>query len=385
MKHGCGRQSSGKSASQTHNEAPAHARLRSERRLTLRHGNRTHRRVPRNRAGGPGEVSWLHKHRAVFPRDPSHASPGERCGVCGDPRPGRVTSARINAPGTLRVRTHGAAEAHTRRRQLGRATTSLHGVQTWTVGRCHPLTGTAPWTGRDTGSQGPGKACAGPLGAGSPKTCTRSHPLTPGGHPHTPGFSRVRDYRSDDVRKQDPEPRARGGAEERVPLSRRGTHLGHAAHVLHGGPLVRELGESPLDLGDDRVYVHGVPGTAAREVERRDAFAAGGWQGLLLLCLNLRQSRRQAREDRETCVASANATSGASGSNEVHRAPQTRRAQTTAHAPCGSHNTPDPTCTQHRTQSLRVTQRDRERQSSPRSRLHPCVAGGSSGPQDGNR
>lgn len=52
------------------------------------------------------------------------------------------------------------------------------------------------------------------------------------------------------------------------------------------------------------------------------------------------------REDRETCVASANVTSRASGSNEVHRAPQTRRALTTAHASCGSHNTPDPTCTQ---------------------------------------
>ena len=206
-----------------------------------------------------------------------------------------------------------------------------------------------------------------------PKTCTRAHPLTPGGHPHTPGFSRVRDYRSNDVRKQDPEPRACGGAEERVPLSRRGTHLGHAAHVLHGGPLVRELGESPLDLGDDRVYVHGVPGTAAREVERGDAFAAGRRQGLLLLRLNLRQSRRQAREDQETCVASANVTSGASGSNEVHRAPQTRRAQTTAHAPCGSHSPGpdmhtgphalpvghtalDPTCTQDSTRSQGVTQ-----------------------------
>lgn len=67
------------------------------------------------------------------------------------------------------------------------------------------------------------------------------------------------------------------------------THLGHAAHVLHGGPLMRELGEGPLDPGDDSVCAHGALRPASGEVERGDAVAGGRRQGLLLLRPNLRR------------------------------------------------------------------------------------------------
>ena len=83
--------------------------------------------------------------------------------------------------------------------------------------------------------------------------------------------------------KKDPPPSARGD-----------THLGHAAHVLHGGPFMRELGEGPLDLGDDGVYVHRVLRAAAGEVEGGDAPARGGRQGLLLPRLDLRKTKVRA-------------------------------------------------------------------------------------------
>ena len=82
--------------------------------------------------------------------------------------------------------------------------------------------------------------------------------------------------------------------EEGPPTCPRGTHLGHAAHVLYGGPFMRELGEGPLDLGDDGVYVHRVLRAAAGEVEGGDAPARGGRQGLLLPRLDLRKTRVRA-------------------------------------------------------------------------------------------
>ena len=51
---------------------------------------------------------------------------------------------------------------------------------------------------------------------------------------------------------------------------------------------MRELGEGPLDLGNDGIDVHGVLGAAAGEVEGGDALAGGRGQGLLLLGLDLR-------------------------------------------------------------------------------------------------
>lgn len=72
-------------------------------------------------------------------------------------------------------------------------------------------------------------------------------------------------------------------------------HLGHSAHVLHGGPLVRELGEGPLNLGDDGVRVRRVLRPTAGEVEGGNALA-GGWRpGLLLPRLHLGDRTRGGR------------------------------------------------------------------------------------------
>lgn len=90
------------------------------------------------------------------------------------------------------------------------------------------------------------------------------------------------------------EPWARPCLKKDPPRARGDTHLGHAAHVLYGGPFMRELGEGPLDLGDDGVYVYRVLRAAAGEVEGGDAPARGGRQGLLLPRLDLRKTRVRA-------------------------------------------------------------------------------------------
>lgn len=77
------------------------------------------------------------------------------------------------------------------------------------------------------------------------------------------------------------------------------THLGHQAHVAHGGPLVGEAGEGALDLADDGVHVDRVLRASSGEVEGRNALAAGRGQRLFFPRLNLKSDRQRSVRTRE--------------------------------------------------------------------------------------